>query len=126
MWITQTAYLELQKALIGAQAEVAAIKAQQAALTNTNDWLMVRVTQLEMERAKLIEVNYGVKVDVPVIEKRPEHFVTGMTTGQPKLDSDFSLNQTISFNDVGDDEARRLGISWNDNGEVVYGTYAAK
>ena len=117
MWITQAAYLETQRALLQAIAERDAIRQQQAALTTTNDWLMHRVTQLERERAKMIEVNYGVKLDVPVITHDSAARIAGV--GQF---SDQVLMQSINFDDMGDEEAARQGISWNEDGSLVYGT----
>lgn len=116
MWISQTAYLETQKLLMQAIAERDAIRQQQAALTTTNDWLMHRVTQLERERAKMIEVNYGVKVDVPVIEKE-----AGRVAGIGQF-SDQVLMQSISFDDMGDEAAAAAGIGWTDSGTLMYGT----
>jgi hypothetical protein len=108
MWITQTAFLETQKALMSAIAQRDAVKAQQAAMTATNEWLMARVTQLEYERAAMIKANYGVEVKVPTIARVPDDI------------SGLDLNHTISFNDVGDAEAEKMGIGWNHDGTLTY------
>jgi hypothetical protein len=34
--------------------------------------------------------------------------------------SGLDLNHTISFNDVGDAEAEKMGIGWNDDGTLTY------
>ena len=71
------------------------------------DLLRVRVKQLEMERAQLLWNYTGVKVPVPEIVK------TDGVASNP-------MNQTPNFNDVGNAEAAKLGISWDENGELVY------
>ena len=109
MWISQAVFLQVQKDLIGACAERDAIKQQQAALVNTNEWLMVRVTQLEHERAQFLFQQFGVKVAVPVLEKVPS-----------VVDTALDMNQTISFADMGDAEAERQGIAWSDSGELMF------
>jgi hypothetical protein len=66
-----------------------------------------------MERAAMVFQQYGVKIPVPVLETAPE--MPGANGG---IDS--PLNATPNFNDVGDEEARRQGIGWNENGELQY------
>ena len=109
MWLTQTAYLETQKALLQVIAERDAIRQQQAALVNTNEWLMVRVTQLEHERAVFLRTQFGVSIAAPTIQR-----------ADPV--SQLDLNQTISFADMGDEEALRQGIGWDEHGSVLFNT----
>ena len=80
------------------------------ALMTTLDWLRVRVTQLEMERAQMLYNYTGVKVPTPIIDRKPEvHGPEGAAAGLP------------NFEDVGDAEAARLGVGWNPDGTVRYG-----
>ena len=81
---------------------------QVATLTATLDWLRVRVSQLEIERAQLIYNYMGVKVPTPSIEME--------RTPSPSASA---LNTLPSFEDIGDEEAARLGIGWNEHGEIV-------
>jgi hypothetical protein len=113
MWISTQAYIADKTNFVTVVAERDAAKQQLVALTNTLQWLQARVTQLEMERAAMVFQQYGVKIPVPVLETAPE-----MPGGNGGIDS--PLNAVPNFNDVGDEEARRQGIGWNDNGELQY------
>lgn len=77
------------------------IAAQQA----TIDWLMVRVTQVEKERAQLFERYTGIKLAVPEITRAPE-------TRPHAFDS------PVSFQDIGDAAAGAEGLGWNDDGTL--------
>jgi hypothetical protein len=50
---------------------------------------------------------------VPVLETAPE-----MPGGNGGIDS--PLNAVPNFNDMGDEEARRQGVDWNESGELQY------
>lgn len=108
MFINRDTYEDMRQkiaALVAANNEqVARISAQQA----TIDWLMVRVTQVEKERAQLFERYTGVRIAVPEIVKTPvEH----------KL-HDRSFDFPVSFEDMGDVAASSAGIGWNDDGTL--------
>ena len=115
MWIPKHVYRELEDAHARArEAFVAAnivrevLERHNAALTTTVDWFRVRISQLEMERAQLLFNYTGVKVATPSIERVPDP-----VEGHP-------LNQTVHFGDVGDREAAKLGIRWNQDGTLKY------
>lgn len=76
----------------------------------TIDWMRHRINALEKERAILMMKAAGVQLPVPeIVPTRP-----GTLTMPP----DF---QTMpSFEDVGDDEAARLGIKHDEAGVVEY------
>ena len=107
MWIDRKTWDDLRLQLAQTHGENAGLSKSFAALETTCDWLRVRVTQLEMERAQLLYNYTGVKVPTPVITKTDTNQHNPMT-------------QTPNFNDVGDAEAARLGVSWDGNGELVY------
>ena len=107
MWIDRKTYDDLRLDYAKANEEARVLSHQNQVLITTLDWLRVRVTQLEMERAQLLWRYTGVKVPVPEIVK------TDGVASNP-------MAQTPNFNDVGDTEAAKLGISWDDNGELVY------
>jgi hypothetical protein len=70
------------------------LKTQLATNQANFNWLTLRVNQLEVERAQLIEKAYGIKTVVPEIARRPEfpqHF------------------QSDIFEDVGEKLAKELG-----------------
>ncbi len=110
MWITKQAYQDERDARIKAEAVNSAVQSYNVALQTSLDWMRVRLTQLEHERAQLLFNYTGVKVAVPNIEP---------ATNVAENSAD-SLNQTMSFADVGDAEASKLGIEWDASGKVVY------
>jgi hypothetical protein len=56
----------------------------------------------------------GVKVDAPTYEPSdPEKDGASMIQRNP-------LNSLPSFEDVGDEEAARLGIQWDEEGKILY------
>jgi hypothetical protein len=109
MWISRLAYDEQHTALIRATAVVTEVKSHNVALQTTLDWMRVRLTQLEYERAALIHNYMGVKLVIPEIEPAPN-----------SVKASDILNQTLSFEDVGDEEATKQGITWDSQGELVY------
>ncbi|HKB79885.1 MAG TPA: hypothetical protein VKH35_09240 [Thermoanaerobaculia bacterium] len=73
------------------------------------DWLRHRVNALEKMTAVLMQKAAGVSLPVPeIVPTRPG----SMTV--PNFD------YMPSFEDVGEEEARRLGIEHDDSGELVY------
>ena len=110
MWISREHYQAHRDERIKAEAIVAAVQSHNVALQTSLDWMRVRLTQLEHERAQLIFNYMGVKVQVPSIEP---------ATNPAEASAD-ALNQTLTFADMGDEEAARLGIEWNADGTVRY------
>ena len=107
MWIDRKTYDDLWKQLHETTIANQVLERHATALETTMDWLRVRVTQLEMERAQLLWNYTGVKVPVPEIVR------TDGVASSP-------MTQTPNFNDMGDTEAAKLGVSWDENGELVY------
>lgn len=108
MWIDRKVYenLMLDNAKLREESRVLNNMNQQQ--ESTIRWFMVRTTQLEKERAQLIFNYMGVKVETP--EYAPA----------PRVQSAAEImSQVPSFEDVGDTEAARLGVGWNDQGEMV-------
>lgn len=105
MWVPSQVvdWFKISKESVDALREdSAALRAENIALrtelqtTKANfSWLTLRVNALEMERAVLLEKVTGVKVAVPEIA-RP-------------LPIDQLVNQ-LSFEDMGDDMAKKLGL----------------
>lgn len=107
MWLDRQTYDDLRLQLAQKHGENVVLNQNYTALMTTLDWLRVRVTQLEMERAQLLWNYTGVKILTP-----------GITRNDPNHPD--TMAQTPSFNDVGDADAAKLGISWNDDGTLVY------
>lgn len=108
MWISIPVYQTLVKDRAEAIATAQVLDRANVAQKVTTEWLMARLTQLEHERAQLIQNYMGVKIVVPSFEPAPDVRDT----------TDF-MNQLPNFDDVGDAEARRLGLDWNEQGEMV-------
>ena len=107
MWIATKTYTDLLQKLGDAQGEARALAEQNRAHQVTQDWFRVRITQLEQERAQLLFNYTGVKVSTPsIIERAPESDVAR------------ALQAVQGFQDIGDAEARRLGLGWNDDGTL--------
>lgn len=70
------------------------------------DWLMTRVNQLEVEVGALKFELTGKPQPVPRFLKE--------ATPRPADPPDLA-----SFDDMGDDEARRHGVSWDEQGRVL-------
>ena len=114
MWINRHTYEQLIADLHHVQSERTAAKESKYLFQEQNkvlqvnlDWLRTRVNQLEHERAQLIFNYMGVKIVVPEIQT-------------VKQDDVHPLNAIPHFNDVGDQEAARLGIGWDTEGRVAY------
>ena len=112
MWVDKRVWQADHDASVRNIALITELRAQNTALLTTMDWFRVRITQVEHERAALIYKYMGVKIDVPSIEEAPEP--TGLTSGD-------ILSQIPSFEDMGDEEAKRQGIGWDAQGELTYG-----
>ena len=106
MWITREIFGTLNAARLKAEGTVGAQSTQIAQLTTHIEWMQMRVTQLEFERAQFIKRYMAVDVPVPSFESAPP--------AHP------DLNQTMSFNDVGDKAAAEMGLAWREDGTVQY------
>jgi len=108
MWIARDEWQKIRTERDYAASKAATLSEQNKVLQVTLDWLRVRQTQVEHERAQLLFNYTGVKVNVPVIEhERPS------VEGHP-------LNAVPNFEDMGDEEAARLGIGWAPDGTIRY------
>ena len=109
MWLNRQTYDDLWKQLHETTIANQMLERHSTALETTMDWLRVRVTQLEMERAQLLWNYTGVKIPTPVINKI-----------DPERPETNPMTQIPNFNDMGDVEAAKLGVGWDSNGELVY------
>lgn len=107
MWLSRPAYDAMRRDYDKAIAEARILGEQLKVANNTLDWLRIRVSQLEMERAQLLFNYTGVKTVVPSIEKR-------------KPSPNEEIESASLFNDVGDKEAERLGITHDPYGLLQY------
>jgi hypothetical protein len=109
MWIAKPTYDMLVQERMQLQANLTAAQALVASQKSTLEWLMLRMTQLEAERAKLLWKYMGVSVPVPEISHEPE----------PGSSFDNPMNALPSFGDMGEDKAAKDGYGWNEAGELT-------
>ena len=94
----------------GAAAEAAAIREQNKVLQVQLDFMRHRVNQLELERAMLLQKVSGIAIPVPELVPQAK-----------QLDVRELLQAMPSFEDIGDNEAAKLGIRTDPStGELVY------
>jgi hypothetical protein len=109
MWISRAEYDVLMQRALGAQGERDAMQRQVDSQKTNQEWMVLRLTQLEHERAQLIYRYMDIKITVPTIELDVPVTPESSTIG----------NDLPSFEDVGDDEAKRQGLDWDANGRVT-------
>jgi hypothetical protein len=108
MWVSTKLFEALILGKGEAEGRAAELTRINIALQGTIDWLGVRLTQSEHERAALTANYMGVKIPSFSIEQE-----------RPSNGVNHALNDAMAiFKDVGDDEAKRLGIDWDDNGTI--------
>lgn len=110
MILSRTVYQDLRDSLVKSQIETNALTQVNAQLNAHIEWMRVRLTQIEYERAQLIQRYMGITIPTPTFDA--------------PSDSHPDPNQTIDFNDVGDKMAEELGIGWNDDGTLKYASKA--
>jgi len=107
MWVKSAAFIELNSRC--------------AAQGATVEWLRIRVNQLERENAILKNQKFHLPVDVAQIERAVAVPSTAPREPEPPSMEDL-VHGNVSMEDMGDDEAKRLGVGWDaDTGKVVYG-----
>lgn len=116
MWVNKAMLqqiLDENRDMHGATRSVVyeSLKAQHARDTMTIDWMRHRINALEKERAILLNKVAGVHIPVPeIVPTRPGT----LSRDLPDFDS------LPSFEDVGDQEAARLGIKHAEDGSLNY------
>jgi hypothetical protein len=102
---------QLHKAAHYHAASIDELRAQKAKDDMTIDWMRHRLNALEKERAILLNKIAGIHVPVPeIVPTRPGT----LSRDLPDFDS------LPSFEDVGDQEALRLGIKHTEDGTLKY------
>jgi hypothetical protein len=106
VWIPSKLYADTIEAKVKAEAVRDQFALHNAQLQAHMDWLRIRVTGLEMERAQLLKKYMNLDVPVPQWE-----------TPDTRVDPN---TQVLDFNDMGDAAAAALGLSWNPDGTINY------
>lgn len=90
---------------VALRAENQLLRVQLAVAQNNFEWARLRLNHIEDERSALIYRVANITLPVPHIERSGQ---TSMAeSSKPILDD---IMKQISFNDVGDEEAKRLGV----------------
>lgn len=105
MWISRKIHDDLNAERIKACEEARVLFEQNRFITTTLDWMRHRVQQLEQERAQLLFKYMGVAVQVPQFVK-------------PEQAEDDVIGGVNLFQDIGDEQAKKLGIEWDEHGAV--------
>jgi hypothetical protein len=111
MFLSRKTYEYLRDDLRTAQARAAAFEITNTQLRTHLEWLQVRLTQLEYERAQLLKKYMNLDIPTPTFEPPSD-------TPDP--------NQTMDFNDMGDEAASALGVSYNPDGTLNFDGYFKK
>lgn len=109
MWVKRTEYAELIDRAARMQGEKDAMQRQVDAQKTNQDWMVLRLTQLEHERAQLLYRYMDVKITTPTVE-----LDVPVVPETSQIGSDLP-----SFDDVGDAEAKKLGLDWDADGRVT-------
>ena len=107
MWLSRQAYSDLREQFTKAEAVRETLLAHNRALEVTLDWFRVRITQLEQERAALVQNYMGVTIPTPSIERK-------------KTVEETLYHATPHFGDMGDGEAAAQGVSWDEHGILTF------
>ncbi len=110
MFLSKKTYEDLRLEWIKCREEAAILDRVNRQQQTTLDWLMLRVTQLEKERAALLFKMSGVVIETPVISREP---VSPIPQNVP-------VDALPIFDDMGNDAAKKLGIGWKPDGTIDY------
>lgn len=111
MWVSRDDWEQQKNMTIESSARAVVYSEQNKVHQVTMDWLRMRITQLEKERAQMFYQLSGVKIPVPEIVHAPAPTAVG---------ENHPFNKLPSFEDMGDSEAKNMGISYNADGTVKY------
>lgn len=111
MWIKRELFERLIEGRAKAEAQANVLANRIIAQDVTLDWLKVRLTQLEYERAQLINNYMGVKIPVPELVKEEQT--------HPMITAEQVLGATIDFSDIGDEAAKTQGLDWDGEGRLT-------
>lgn len=109
MWIERGLFTKLVETAAQARGELAALQSRFAAQDAMVDWFRIRLTQTEKQNARLIKKYTDVDVEIPNLVPAPHEQTT------PEI-----LNEAAMFEDIGDEIAKKLGISHNLDGTISY------
>jgi hypothetical protein len=113
VFISRKHYDDLRLEWAKNHEEARVLSDQNRMLQTTLDWMRVRMTQVETERAQMLFTFTGVKIAVPTIERETP-------PGPHRGNVSDILAAVNHFGDVGDTEAAQLGVQWNPDGTLRF------
>ena len=128
MWVSRVHYETLFENLTKDRIKAAEAQARIAAMQATQDWLMAHVNRLETERALLTQARLGLAFPVPElsrhagppgIESHPFRDES-VTRGLPPDAVPLAQLMGASMEDMGDEQAARLGVGHDAQGFVTH------
>lgn len=105
MWISRIAFDTMNAERIKAVEEARVLFDQNVTLRSTMTWALRRVEHIELEKAMLLKQYMGIAVKVP-----------SYVVPDPKQDD--VIGGANMWGDVGDEEAKRRGLQWADDGTL--------
>ncbi len=123
MWISSDRFWKMVEALAVANERTRMAEAKLSAMQATQDWLTSHVNRLEHERGLLTQARLGLTFPVPLIEREEPHAPgvdPGAIRGVPEDSIPLAQMMAATMEDVGDDQARALGIKHDEMGNVEY------
>jgi hypothetical protein len=123
MWVSRLHYESLFENLTRSRQELSDAKGEVRMLLATQSWLTTHVNRLEHERNILTQARLGLSFPVPVIEREeqaPPGIDPGSVHGTPDESIPLAQAMAATMEDVGDDQARALGMEHDELGHVIY------
>lgn len=114
MWIDRKVYEDLLTRATKYEEQSRILAQQNTSLSVSLGWAQLRLEQSEREKAALLFNYTGVKIEVPKVAQTHNLPFENRYGGDP-------LTDMPAFTDMGDDAARKLGISHNTDGTINFG-----
>lgn len=120
MWVSRKHYDDLRSERVKCHEEARVLAQQNAVLQGIVDSLCQRLTISEHERILLLKNYMGLTLPEPQFAAAPIAISSapGKTPAEVPLDVPAMLGTQSMFSDMGDDAARKLGVNWDDLGNV--------
>lgn len=119
MWISRTLFDSVRDELVVERAKREAAEKTVAILEQHRTWLAQQVNRLEGERAILLQRTVGISLPVPEVipQRAPTSVPLANVVGKPMadvvpgIDVGALMLGAAAFEDMGDDEADRQGVT---------------
>lgn len=119
MWITRKHYDDMRLDVAKCREEARVLDQQNVHLQHTVSELCQRLNVSEHERVLLIKNYMGITLPAPEFVPSPASVRNAHRAPEVPLDIPAVLGAGGMFGDMGDTEAKKLGIDWDGTGKVV-------